>query len=564
MRQVRQQLAIAFAACSMVASCGSEQTAPVAEPGTGQIEACSVECMVLVGPAGFRHATIASDTNDFPLPVARFMMVSLEGGVPTLDLIGPEDFVKDSVFVFVNGKEHVVRFSELASGWPLPPTDSGWVAVSLPRRPGDVPYAGMLVLRASRAQVTHGALPFGESSEGAILGCVVPGPGTTCGRSVAMFPFYLRFDGGFQSANSNGPSSAIVVTFSQPVTTVEVTIADPDFATNEMVAYFNGGIVATASAPYDNTPGSLTTELLSVTAPLIDEIVLTAASGDYVWYHDLSFSPFAPSFTVVCDQNVVRGQSGDCSATPNPTGLTAVVQQWTFTSIDPVITVNRASSATTWSGVLVAPGAVQVSGTIAGASAQGSTILDVAPRDWSSVPIAYTAAKRLPTTHRLRAGAWNELGKTLHQANILLQPGSAIDVADGPNKGLYFLTVPSVEIESYVDINYPAFAVGSPWYNIQGNTPGLCTKPQLPGLLTFVEAHEGWPFTGSQASHTGRLESYLSAHAADAVESALAADTAALAVRARTQLAPAYAAGLAYSAAIDSVPMPAPCIPLFY
>lgn len=114
--------------------------------------------------------------------------------------------------------------------------------------------------------------------------CSVTASGTVCGVSVALLPFYAHKGGGFQSGPLTSTSAPITISFGAAVQAVTVTVHDPS-AGNQMVAYFGKGVCNTQN--FDAAVGGASTR--TAVCPSITRVVLQPASGDYVWYDNLSF-----------------------------------------------------------------------------------------------------------------------------------------------------------------------------------------------------------------------------------------------------------------------------------
>lgn len=90
--------------------------------------------------------------------------------------------------------------------------------------------------------------------------------------------------GGFQSVPGTGFQTTITFTFACPITHFEVTILDPDYVANEIVAYHLGLEVARVAFVGDGAPGVYTTDLQAVDADAIDTVELVPDPIDYVAY----------------------------------------------------------------------------------------------------------------------------------------------------------------------------------------------------------------------------------------------------------------------------------------
>lgn len=116
-------------------------------------------------------------------------------------------------------------------------------------------------------------------------------PGTVCGDPIGIAPFAAQGPGAFQSTPGSSYQSTIGVTFAIPVNSVTVTINDPDFAGNYMVAYDSvGGMLGTVSFVGDGLPGTYSSDTQSISASGIARVDLVPDPADYVWYSGFTFS----------------------------------------------------------------------------------------------------------------------------------------------------------------------------------------------------------------------------------------------------------------------------------
>jgi hypothetical protein len=129
--------------------------------------------------------------------------------------------------------------------------------------------------------------------------------------------------GDFQSDPGTGVSAPITITFSQPVTSVTITIEDPTYAGNAMTAYRpDGSIAGSVSFTGSGIPGIDIPDTQTITADGIVRIVLTPAPLDYVAYAGLTFTP-GPS-----------GLCKDSKGNPVPCPDMNVVLKWLQDSLN--------------------------------------------------------------------------------------------------------------------------------------------------------------------------------------------------------------------------------------
>lgn len=110
---------------------------------------------------------------------------------------------------------------------------------------------------------------------------------TVCKTVVTLSPFFAPSDigGTFTSQSGSAASDTITVNFSVPVESLTVTIWDPTFAGNKMVAYdAQGSELASADFRYSGAPGINHPDTEVVAATGIRRVELIPAPGDYVAY----------------------------------------------------------------------------------------------------------------------------------------------------------------------------------------------------------------------------------------------------------------------------------------
>ncbi len=214
--------------------------------------------------------------------------------------------------------------------------DSVRIHVGLTRRLSASPRSG-----AFTVSVNYGSAPLlsawtpwiAPSAPGAAATVGLAAPATTCTAtapgpsscpdiSVSIVP-YAPGDpfGDFQSDPGTGVSNPITVTFSQPVTSVTITIEDPTYAGNAMTAYrADGSIAGSVSFTGSGIPGIDIPDTQTITAAGIVRIVLTPAPLDYVAYAGLTFTP--------------AGLCKDSNGNPAPCPDMNVVLKWIRDSLN--------------------------------------------------------------------------------------------------------------------------------------------------------------------------------------------------------------------------------------
>jgi hypothetical protein len=123
------------------------------------------------------------------------------------------------------------------------------------------------------------------------------GPGSCTGISVGIVPYAPgdHFGADFQSSPGSGGNAPITVTFSNPVSSVTITIEDPGPPGNTMTAYrANGSVAGRVRFTGCGCSGINIPDTRSITAAGIVRILLTPAPLDYVAYKGLTFTPSGP------------------------------------------------------------------------------------------------------------------------------------------------------------------------------------------------------------------------------------------------------------------------------
>ena len=157
---------------------------------------------------------------------------------------------------------------------------------------GDVPVGG----DAPTAEPTppaHHAMPLSHQQriEGSADVERAPVVVNTCGaQAVAIAPeVTATVFGEFQSTDGTGVQQPIDVSFTCPVGSVTVTIFDPDFPGNQMIAFDDAVEAGRVSFLGDGSPGVLTVDTETVTAQHITHVQLVPDPADFVSYGELSY-----------------------------------------------------------------------------------------------------------------------------------------------------------------------------------------------------------------------------------------------------------------------------------
>lgn len=216
---------------------------------------------------------------------------------------------------------------------------------------------------------------------------------------------------------------------------------------------------------------------------------------------------------VICTGGgALRGSAISCEARPQPSTETLAVTGWTFfsTANDTVIRETN-TSAQTWAGQLVGDGRIDVTGTVAGHPAAGSTSVTVSARDWSSK--AVRSNHTTPGADGLPIHPWADsmLGQSDLETRLRGDVGNYASVITdgGPNNGFTYMTDIPYETVTVARVNYPAMTQGSDWYLLQypkdRKVGGVnyCGQPRVLTLPPLVEAHEGTDPANQPNSHVG-------------------------------------------------------------
>lgn len=383
-----------------------------------------------------------------------------------------------------------------------------------------------LVQLLSSGTVYQRRTPYGpRQSAGlrtALNSCsIVASGGTGCGVSYSVDPYSDEtvIGGTFTSDPGTGATRPIRVIFSPGVQSVTVTIHDPTFAGNRMVATDDGGSLTAdfdfTGQPGENVPDTETLTGTNITA--LDLIPSTeTGDGDYVAW-DVNFSA-GPGLNVTCGA-VTRGDHVTCTASAGEPDAQLTVTEWRFESPEIPQPIVEATGSSTWSGLAVISGAVQVKGTIHGAQRQGVGSLTVSARDWSQDTVAFELTEVSPNGLPARPRRVGELGNHQGFAQGYLPPGGFQEILGGPNKGVLFFTKVPVQALSEVRINRVALKIQSDFHRRQPKNnppPGRCRRADVMPFLPLAEAHEG--LTLAPDSHAGVFRRELNNGVPEATE----------------------------------------------
>lgn len=383
-----------------------------------------------------------------------------------------------------------------------------------------------LVQLLSSGTVLHRRTPYGPrpsaASSTALSSCsIVASTGTGCGVSYSANPFSDEtvIGGTFTSDPGTGATRPIHVIFSPGVQSVTVTIHDPTYAGNRMVATDEGGSLTAGfdftGQPGENVPDTETLAGTSITA--LDLIPSTGIeAGDYVAW-DVNFSA-GSGLTVTCAA-VTRGDQITCTASADDPNAQLTVTEWRFESPEIPQPIVEVAGSTTWSGLAAVSGTVKVKGTIDGAQREGVGPLTVTARDWSQDTVAFQLTEVSPSGQPAHPRRVGELGNHQGFAQGYLPPSGFPQIPAGPNKGVFFFTKVPVQALSEIRINRVALRVNSDFYLRQprNNPPaGRCRRADVMPFLPLAEAHEG--LTLAPNSHAGVFRRELNNGVPEATE----------------------------------------------
>ena len=431
--------------------------------------------------------------------------------------------------VVIDNDSSLVSLKDLTQGVFLPERNSSAdstvidvFAVPALERPDSIALligsdAGAIRVNSWQASGRHRVVQSSASVTSPSGVCSFVAPTSTCENVTATVSPY--FAGAFESgAFATVPccvvSASGTIAFSAPVSSITITVLDPDFAGNVIVAHSAAG---STSYPVlgDNQPGTLTSETVSITDAGVTSLDLIPAPNDYVAYARMTFTVGGQIDVECLPAAPIRGSVLTCTAMlPAGEQGTLAVSSWTFTSSGPTpFNVNESASTTTWSGPIVASGHIDVTGTIDGAAASGGSSVTVQPRDWSRRQVLYEVQEITPANLPARPLAPADLGNHAGFVDAYAPPGGVVQVSGGPNAGVIFFSEVPIRGLSRIQINRVALSVGSEFYNRQrknGGPPGSCLQADVMPFLPLAEDHEG--LTLSPTSHAGTLKNQLNSN----------------------------------------------------
>ena len=292
-------------------------------PGSGGTVArgssCSGQtyCVLAVNVLPLRAARWSSDSATIGIPLGTFTVrgsvgdsVRLQGQADAAVL----DQLADSVtlIVTVGDRQFTEPLAAALAGrtiYTFPADGEAVIRYRLARKLGAMPNGsfylqqdvfGAAVLKASTPWATQ-ALGGLRLASGSGTPCAFDAPGTYCGDSLTISPYVLGSafaPDQFQSVAGNGFQTTITIAFAIPVDSFAITVYDPDYPGNEVVALDSAGnTLATVAVQGDGIPNQLTSQDVVIGAAGIKTILLVPNDTDYVAYGQASFSRHCPPTT---------------------------------------------------------------------------------------------------------------------------------------------------------------------------------------------------------------------------------------------------------------------------
>lgn len=512
-------------------------SAAVAPPLPDQ--SCTNKCVIARGDRVFASAAEPTDSVGASILLGRVTLEVAEGG--RVELLTTGGFAARgrgaAVLVRINSREQRLPFDELRAGVEVYRAESATRITIEYRLPRGIAYPhgdGVTLLQqAYDASVTGARLPWANqaaadtprpslsvtggttisSSGDAMATCEIDHPTDSCeGLTTGINP-YVADQQGFSSKGCCGYQVPITITFSRSVESVAITIGDPDYAGNSVVAYgADGAVIDQQSFVGDGVPGEFTSDTRTVSGGGISRLELIPDSRDYVYYLPLSVTVNA-QITLVCSPSPYRGGDITCSASEVDPNQPLSVSGWTFRSSPAGDVVDRTTGQTerTWNGKLVTDGTVIVRGTVNGTVIEKQVDVAVRPRDWTGFAAQKQHTIIRASTMTLRpTGFKGQLGQTGLELKPDGDAAKILSVSDGgPNDGfVYLVGVPVISITE-PEVNTNALAVGTEFYGIQDekrrrvNGVTYCGKPYVTGIIPLIEEHEGFDPQAQPLSHAG-------------------------------------------------------------
>jgi hypothetical protein len=381
----------------------------------------------------------------------------------------------------------------------------------LSRRVAERPVGTFELRQYSGADVITSATPWVAPPSGGIDSvafacstncepCPLSAPTGSCGAtSYAIVPYVPGWVFCcFQSDAGTGASNPITITFSEPVSSITITIQDPTWAGNTMTAYGpTGQVVGSVGFAFSGVPGVNLSDTKSISGS-ISSVILTPADEDYVAYSGLFMESI--QLNVTCDStSVVRGGAISCTAAPPTPGTLAIIG-WSFTSTGGQRIERQVNpTSPTWSGTMALSGTIAAEGTVDGVNGTGSATVHVTSRTWTDSTLK-SHMVLTPTTLSARPASMAGLGN--FAGTLPLDPDInrwLATIGDhGPNHDFsYLIGLPPITTTAS-QVNTNAINGDSIFYQVQEpkrkkiGQLWYCPKSVVTGVLfSLVEKHEG-------------------------------------------------------------------------
>lgn len=537
MKRLRQALVIGAISSGIGCSDSPTGTGGIKPPPITNQDLCQSGCVLLENSAAFWSAQSSADSAGYPILVASVGAEGNLGDRLTLRLFAGEAWLRAigaeaRIVVVGAGFRRSLLLNSLldeATIYRFAGREQIELRLQLPREYDSLPaYPIRLVLRSHGAIVREGQFPFrsskatGPQASTEQSACPFLTPGVHCGVTVTIDPFYaVGYNGpGISSRPNTGASVPMRMTFNPPVSKLRITVNDPDFDGNQVIAVAGGAV----SVPYDGHPGVLTTYDVYFPGDNISTVDLVPAPEDHVWYTLTSFSVDSADIVVACSPNPLdRGQDVNCQASLPPGASNLAVSEWRFETSDLPSPITEATPATSWPGKMAVTGQVKAVGTVDGQPGRGETTVTVRDRIWTAKQVQYSHEDLGSAGLPERPTRVGELGATanIHPSSFI-PPNGWVAVNSGPNRGVVFFTEVPIQAASQIAINRIALAVNSDFWKRQpanNPPPGKCRRSDVVPFMPLVEAHEGTQL--QPLSHAGVYRDTLNGLVPQQVERAV-------------------------------------------
>jgi hypothetical protein len=330
------------------------------------------------------------------------------------------------------------------------------------------------------------------------------------------------FLGTFQSGYGTGASSAIEISFSQPITSITVTAIDPTWSGNRIIAT-GPNSAETVNFEQSNQPGLLVRSTRTLVGDF-NLVRLVPAPGDYVLY-EASFTIGDKAFVVKCEPvTVTRGDNVTCSAEVIPATAFTLVSRFAraldslaFSNSETPgvsVPVQNGVARHEWRGIAAASSMVTFTASIPGSNGTpkartDSASFSVSARAWAELSVADPKVIKTELKqgyfYRYPPDSGTTLG--LHQLEYIdvFKKAPETRVTSGPNRGLSMLTTPIKNLGSKIWM-HPGLYNNSPskaWYAQQNGIDTVpnptvaagfikrCNATQFNEFAKVLERHEG-------------------------------------------------------------------------